>query len=103
MRITVVGRRFEGGTWRPWEHVCDDEEVAGVLDSAYAEAFARSFSNVLTDADYQEGARYIFNRAYGTPEKPAEGDIRVTGVKVDIAAGTAADDFRDISHHKKSA
>ncbi|HWH59045.1 MAG TPA: hypothetical protein VN682_15565 [Terriglobales bacterium] len=103
MRITVIARRFENGSWLRWEHVCDAEEADGVLDSANAEAFSRSFSNVPIDSDYLEGARYIFDRAYGTREKPAEGDLRVTSVNVSIVAEMQTDDSTQNFVHKKSA
>jgi hypothetical protein len=103
MRITIFARRFEGGRWQRWEHLCDAEEADGVLDSANAEAFSRSFSNVPIDTDYLEGARYMFNRAYGTRERPAEGDLQVTGVNISIVAETQADDSTQKFIHKKSA
>jgi hypothetical protein len=103
MRITIFAHRFEGGSWLPWEHVCDAEEADGVLDSANSEAFSRSFSNIPNDSDYLRGAAYIFNRAYGTRERPTEGDVQVTGVNVSILAETQADDHAQKFTHKKSA
>ena len=103
MRITVFARRFEGGRWQRWEHLCDDEEADGVLDSANAEAFSRSFSNIPVDSDYLEGARYMFNRAYGTREQPVEGDIQVTGVNVSISVERQGENSTQKVVHKKSA
>lgn len=94
MRITIIAHRFEGGAWKPWEHVCDADEIAAVLDSANAKAFDRALSPVLVDSDYLEGARYIFDRAYGTAERPCEGDLRITKVIVSIVAQTEAEDFK---------
>ena len=103
MRITVFARRFEGTGWKRWEHICNEEDAAAVLDSARAKAFARSFTTVLTDGDYLEGARYIFDRAYGTPEKPAEGDVRVTSAQVSVVAQSEPEDVIHHPAHKRSA
>lgn len=99
MRITIFASRFVRGSWTSWEHVCDEDEIAEVQDSANAKAFSRAFSSTLTDSDYLEGARYIFDRAYGTAEKPAEGDLRVTKVTVSIVAQAEEDG----GHLKRSA
>lgn len=103
MRITVLARRFEGGSWNEWEHVCNEEEVAGVLDSAKAKGFDRALTSEPTDADYLEGARYVFNRAYGTADRPAEGDVRVTKVDVSIVAEIAGESLSDHLIRKRTA
>ena len=103
MRIIVLARRFEKGSWKPWKHICDEEEVAAVQDSAKAKAFSRSFSTVLDDADYLQAAGYVFNRAYGSPEKPVEGDLRVTMVEASIVAHAKEDNLIDHLTHKRTA
>lgn len=82
MRITVIAHRFEGGSWHVWEHACNPQELEAVVDSARAYAFSRLISDAPMDIDYFAGARYIFNRAFGSPESPAEGDLEV--IKVGI-------------------
>jgi hypothetical protein len=103
MRITVLAHRFANGSWKSWEHVCDEAEVAAVLDSAKAKAFERSFSSELADADYLAGARYVFNRAFGTTERFAEGDLRVMKIDVSIVAQTLDDGVADPLIHKLTA
>lgn len=103
MRIIVFADRFEGGKWISWEHTCDGEEADAVLDSASAKAFCRSFSHLLTDSDYLEGARYIFGIARGPFDNPAEGDLRVTKVVVSVVAQLEIQQLNDPLLNKKSA
>jgi hypothetical protein len=82
MRITIFALRFEGGSWKDWEHDCDKEESEAVVDSASAKAFDNGRGKP-TYADFLEGARYIFDVAFGPRENPQEGDTEVFGVLVD--------------------
>lgn len=102
MRIIIFAKRFEGGSWKSWEHECDPDEVEAMLDSAAAKAFSRTFSRVPTDIDYREAARYEFDRAYGTADKPVEGDVRVLRVDVIISASRPEEDDGSLTG-KKSA
>jgi len=102
LRIIIFAKRFEGGSWKSWEHECAQDEVEAMLDSAAAKAFSRTFSRVPTDVDYREAGRYEFDRAYGTPDKPAEGDVRVLRVDVIISA-SRIEEGNDSATGKKSA
>jgi hypothetical protein len=81
--VIVFGLRSESGDWKPWEHTCTVDEVEAVVDSAKAKAADYGRPGQLTCVDYLEGSRYMFNVAYGPRERPADGDIRVYGVRVD--------------------
>jgi hypothetical protein len=83
MLITVFATRFSGGVWKDWEHTCTEEEVEAIADTANAKADERCPGGTPVFADYLEGARYIFNVAFGPPESPREGDTDVYGVLVD--------------------
>jgi len=83
LTIVVYGLRFYHGRWMDWEHVCSGEEVDGVLDSAKAKAFDHGRFGQPTHSDFLEGSKYMFDRAYGLRENPADGDTLVYGVCVD--------------------
>jgi hypothetical protein len=82
MLITIFATRFLGGSWKDWEHSCNEEEVEAVADSAKVKADERIPRETPTLADYLDGARYIFNVAFGPPQSPSEGDTNVYGVLV---------------------
>jgi hypothetical protein len=82
MQITVFAVRFEDATWVEWEHACDEDETAAVADSARELGFEHALFREPLNADFLGGARYIFEVARGTPEKPVHGDTRVYDVKV---------------------
>ena len=82
MKIIVLAERFEAGVWRDWEHICDEENLDAVIDSASAKARDRLHSKP-TYIDYLKGAAYIFDVARGPREDPRDGDIQVYGVIVD--------------------
>ncbi len=82
MQITVLAVRFEGDTWLKWEHTCDKDESTVIVDAARTLAFDHAPFQKPLDVDYLGGARYIFDVARGTPEKPAQGDTEVYDVKV---------------------
>ena len=77
MTITVLAERFEDGAWRDWEHLCNEEEIEGVIDTAKAKAFDRMHFGEPLYIDYLKGTEYVFNASFGTPEKPRQGDVRV--------------------------
>ena len=83
MQITVFALRFEGGSWKDWEHACDEEELEAVLDSANAKALESGRPGKPTYFDFLQGARFIFDVAFGPREDPKEGDTEVFGVLVD--------------------
>ncbi len=83
MQINVFAIRFTGGTWKKCEHYCSQEEADAVIESARAKAFESLRYQTPQYADYLAGAAYVFNVAYGLPDKPAEGDMLVVGVQVD--------------------
>jgi len=83
MGITIFALRFEGGSWRDWEHTCDMEELEAVEDSARVKACDNGRPGAPTYVDFLEGARYIFDIAFGPREKPQQGDVEVFGVLVD--------------------
>jgi hypothetical protein len=83
MGITIFALRFEGGSWKDWEHTCDREELEAVEDSASAKAFDNSRAGKPTYVDFLDGARFIFDVAFGPRETPQEGDVEVFGVLVD--------------------
>ena len=41
--MTVLGKRYEDGAWRNWEHVCDGEDLEAVIDSARAKSAKRRY------------------------------------------------------------
>jgi len=82
MKIVVLAERFENGAWRDWQHMCDEEEVAAVIDSSNAKAADRMQSRP-SYIDYLTGAAYIFDVAFGPRENPKDGDTRVYGAIVD--------------------
>ena len=86
MEITVYGRRFEGGFWTKWEHPCDENEIEWVIDSANAKTFDNGRPGRLTIFDVLEGARYIFNVAFGSRKDPQQGDVEVLDVRVNEMA-----------------
>ena len=83
MLITIFATRFQGEVWKDWEHICNEEEVEAVVDSANAKADERIRGGSPNFADYLAGARYIFDVACGPRERPREGDTEVYGVLVD--------------------
>ncbi len=83
MRITIFALRFEGGVWKDWEHNCDEEEIEAITDSASAKALDNGRLGRPTYVDFLEGARYLFDVAFGPRETPQEGDTEVFGVLVD--------------------
>lgn len=83
MKIIVLAERFEDGTWGSWEHICDDEEVEAVVDSAKAKAADRMHFHDPCYIDYLTGCAYIFDVAYGPRDDPKDGDTRVYGAIVD--------------------
>ncbi|HEY4382714.1 MAG TPA: hypothetical protein VGN01_20390 [Acidobacteriaceae bacterium] len=99
MRIVIFATRFQGGTWKDWEHLCDDNEAAAVMNSAVATAFDRGFSQRKIHSDYLQGARYIFDVACGLPDAPKEGDTQVRGISVDEIALKPQEDLeRHFAH-----
>ncbi len=96
MEIIVFAERFEHGMWGVWEHKCSEEELAAVEDSARAKAQNRLSFGPPLPADYLEGARYIFDVAFGPKDNPRDGDTRVNGVCVD---GVVVGVLRKISRH----
>lgn len=82
MKIIVLAERFDENVWRDWEHICTDEEVEAVIDSANAKCADRMHSRP-SYIDYLMGAAYIFDVAFGVPENPRNGDTQVYGAIVD--------------------
>ena len=82
MQITIFATRFEVGVWKDWEHVCSSAETEAVIDSANAEAIEHGRIREPELIDYLEGARYIFDVAFGTKNNPLDGDTKVYGVLV---------------------
>jgi hypothetical protein len=84
MQITIFAVRFEGGVWKDWEHTCTSAETEAVIDSANAKAIehGRIREPMFIDIDYLEGARYIFDVAFGAKNSPRDGDTKVYGVLV---------------------
>jgi hypothetical protein len=83
MGITIFALRFENGSWSDWEHTCDMEELEAVEDSARVKASDNGRSGGPIYIDFLEGARYIFDIAFGPRDNPKDGDIEVFGVLVD--------------------
>jgi hypothetical protein len=82
MLITIFAIRFEGGVWTDWEHLCEGEELEAVFDSAKAKAVDHGRPGNPLYSDYLEGAKYIFNVAFGSAESPREGDTDVYAILV---------------------
>ena len=82
MLIHILATRFEDGVWKDWEHNCNAEETEAVIDSAYAKAIEHGRFGEPVFVDYLEGARYMFDVAFGSSESPREGDTQVYGVLV---------------------
>ena len=82
MLITIFAMRFEGGVWKDWEHACTFAETEAVIDSANAKALEHGRTREPLFVDYLEGARYIFDVAYGSSHSLREGDTKVYGVQV---------------------
>ena len=82
MLITIFAARFEGGVWKNWEHACTFAETEAVIDSANAKALEHGRIREPAFIDYLEGARYVFDVAFGTKNRPRAGDTRVFGVLV---------------------
>jgi hypothetical protein len=82
MEVIAFAKEFRDGIWSVWEHICDDEELEGVQDSARAKAGDRIPFGTPSPADYLAGVRYIFDVMRGTEESPREGDRKVYGVCV---------------------
>ena len=83
MHITVFALRFERGVWLDWEHTCDENELEAVADSARAKALDLEPVGIPLYLDYLEGAKYVFNTAFGPAGSPREGDTNVYAVVVD--------------------
>jgi len=83
MKIVVLAERFESGEWTDWEHVCNQEELEAVADSANAKASDRMHFSKPSCVDYLAGAAYVFNVAYGKADDPREGDLRVYATIID--------------------
>ena len=81
--IVIYGIRFESGEWKAWDHICSLEEIEGVLDSARTKAKDHGRIGQPTYIDYLEGARDLFDVAFGSAPTPAAGDTWVCGVRVD--------------------
>jgi len=82
MLITIFAMRFEGGVWKDWEHACTFAETEAVIDSANAKALEHGRTREPVFIDYLEGARYIFDVAFGTKSSPLDGDTKMYGVLV---------------------
>jgi hypothetical protein len=96
MQITIFATRFEGGVWADWEHACTFAETEAVADSARAKAFAYRRGREPVFIDYLEGARYIFDVAYGSSGSPREGDIKVYGV---LVGGIVIAQYQELQRH----
>jgi hypothetical protein len=83
MKIIILAERFEDGAWGNWEHICNEQEVEAVVDSAKAKAADRMHFPHPCYIDYLTGSAYIFDVAYGPRNDPRDGDTRVYGAIVD--------------------
>ncbi|MGB7265479.1 MAG: hypothetical protein WBC92_08190 [Terracidiphilus sp.] len=79
----MFARRFTNGRWEAWEHMCNEEEVDGVVDSAQAKTWDRVLSGPPSYADYLNSVRYVFDVVRGEANNPRDGDLQVYGVCVD--------------------
>jgi hypothetical protein len=96
MQITIFAARFEGGVWTDWEHACTLAETEAVADSARAKAFACGRGGEPAFIDYLEGARYIFDVAYGSSGSPREEGIKVYGV---LVGGMVVAEYQELQRH----
>ena len=96
MLITIFAVRFEDGVWRDWEHACSFAETEAVFDSAKAKALEHGGIREPVFVDYLEGARYIFDVAYGTMNSPRDGDTKVYGV---LVGGLVIAQYEELQHH----
>jgi len=96
--LSVFGSRFAEGRWEHWEHICVEQEVEAVVDSAEALASDRSRKHSSLGL-YLAAAAYVFDRAYGETDAPEEGDLRVHAAVVDeLAIGK----YESIERHFRS-
>jgi len=94
--IVVYGLRFERGKWQNWEHTCSTNDLDGVVDSAKARAADHGRLANPVYMDFLEGARYVFEVAYGSREDPREGDLCVYAVRIDqMVIG----DYEELKHY----
>jgi len=77
MKIVVFAEKFVGGAWHHWKHICNEDDIEAITDSAYVKAMDRVNFGDPSPMDYLMGARYIFNVANGPEDSPKEGDTRV--------------------------
>jgi hypothetical protein len=96
MLITIFATRFEGRDWKDWEHACTYTETEAVIDSANAKAFEHGGIREPVFIDYLEGARYVFDVAFGTKKRPRDGDTKVYGVMV---GGMVIAEYRELLRH----
>lgn len=96
MQITIFAMQFKGGVWKYWEHACTFAETVAVSDSANAKANDHGRINEPVFVDYLEGARYIFDVAYGTTESPRDGDTEVYGV---VVSGMVIADYQELQRY----
>lgn len=96
MFISVFALRFEGGVWKDWEHACTFAETEAVSDSANAKALEHGRIREPLFIDYLEGARYIFDVAFGTINSPRDGDTKVYGV---LVGGMVIAEYQELQRH----
>ena len=103
MEILAFAKEFRNGNWNVWEHLCNEEEIEGVIDSARAKASDRLFFGTPFQADYLAGVRYIFDVMRGSEDSPKEGDLRVYGVCVNGVVTGVYDELREHFKHAQEA
>jgi hypothetical protein len=104
MEIIVLAKKFRNGNWQVWEHLCSEEEVDAVKDSAREKALDRMTFEPPIPVDYLWGAQYIFDVARGESDNPRDGDTRVHGVSVDgVLIGVSEELSRYIRQSDKVA
>ncbi len=96
MRIVVYAVRYTECGWEKHRHICNDEEMEAVVDSAKIHALMRLSDQKLCFADYLAAASYIFNVARGPRNQPVQGDTEVTGLEVSGQPVQNAMDFRTL-------
>ena len=96
MLITIFATRFEGGVWKDWEHACTFAETEAVIDSANAKALEHGRTREPVFIDYLEGARCIFDAAFGTKSSPRDGDTKVYGV---LVGGIVIAEYEELQRH----
>ena len=96
MLITIFATRFHGGVWKNWEHACTFTETEAVIDSAKAKALENGRVKEPGFTDYLDGARYVFDVAFGTKNRPREGDTRVFGV---LVGGMVIAEYQELQRH----